>query len=135
MYRRDYLQRMLEDFSRVLAQAMGLKNLNKNSEALDEIRDAYKTFFGLDYHELEKISREDFVKTISQNPDFKKEHLESIARALMAEGDLYSLDPEKSFDKKSKALSLFRHLEIMDAGTFSIARKEAIRRLKEELES
>src|SRR5665213_3024303 len=108
MYRRDYLQRMIEDFSRVLAQAMGLKTMNKNSEALDAIYDAYKSFFGLDHLELEKISPEDFVKKITANPDFKKEHLESIARALKMEGELHPFDQVKTFNCRMKSLSLFR---------------------------
>jgi hypothetical protein len=121
---------MIEDFTRVLAHVMGLKNMNKNSEALDEIYDAYKTFFGLNQEELGKILPEDFVKKISENPDFKKEHLESIARALMMEGDLYPLNPVKSQDCREKALLLFRHLEIIDAGTFSLTRKESIKQLE-----
>ena len=134
MFRRDYLQRMIEDFSRVLAQAMGLKTMNKNSEALDEIHDAYKSFFGLDYLELEKILPENFVKTITANSDFKKEHLESIARAMKLEGELHPLDQIKTFNSRMKSLSLFRHLEVMDAETFSITRTNAIRELEKLLE-
>ncbi len=134
MYRRDYLQRMIEDFSRVLAKAMGLKTMDRNSEALEGIHDAYKTFFGLDHEDLEKILPEDFVKRMTENPDFKKEHLESIARALMMEGELHPLEPNKSFDCRMKSLSLFRHLEVIDAETFSMTRKKSISELEQLLE-
>lgn len=121
---------MIEDFSRVLAQAMGLKNMNKNSEALEEIHEAYKTFFGLDYSEMEKMAPLDFVKKVALNIEFKKEHLESIARGLMMEGDLFDADPVKAFDCRKKALMILIHLEVEDAGTFSIWRKEAIKELR-----
>jgi hypothetical protein len=121
---------MIDEFARVLAHAMGLKSMNKNQEALEEIKDAYKTYFGLEYEELEKKSPENFIREISAKTDFKKEQLDALARALMAEGTLYPLNPVKTDDCRLKALSLFRHLEVIDAETFSLARKSAIKELE-----
>jgi hypothetical protein len=130
MFRRDYIQRMIEEFGRVLSHAMALKTMDRVEEGLEELQEAYKTYFGISVEELEKIQSGDFVKTITGKHDFKKEQIEALARALMMEGELHSLNPVKSFDCRAKSLSLFRHLEIIDTETFSIARKDAIRQLE-----
>jgi hypothetical protein len=133
MYRRDYMQRMIEEFARVLGHIMGLKAMSRNDEGLKEINEAYKTYFGLTSGDLEKIFPENFLKTITEKYDFKKEQLEALAKALMVEGELHSLNPVKSSDCWQKSLLLFRHLDIMDTETFSITRKDAIRELENRL--
>lgn len=133
MYRRDYIQRVLEEFGRVMSHVASKKMMEFHEEALDELRDAYKTYFGIEADELEKIAPEDFVKTITEKYDFKNEQLDALARALRMESELYPLNQVKTVDCKMKALSLFRHLEVMDKGTFSTSRKEAIQQLENEL--
>ncbi len=120
---------MLEEFARVLGHVMGLKALNRNSLAMEELRDSYKTYFGIDAELLENTFPEDLLEKLSPF-QLKNEQLEALARALALEADLHTENPVATLDRRRKALLLYRHLENTDVATFSISRKAAIKELE-----
>ena len=130
MLRRDYMQRMIEEFAKVLGHIMGLKALDKYDQGLEELHDAYKTYFGIEFSELDTIPPEDFVSIITKKNDLKTAQLDSLARALNLESELYPLNQIKTYDFRMKSLLLLRHLEIVDNETFSVTRKNAIKELE-----
>jgi hypothetical protein len=126
---------MIDEFAKVLGHVMGLKSMNEEQLALEELRKGYKTYFGLDADHLAKLSEEEFLPFITQK-EFKPQQLEAIAQALKLEGDLLQtsvLPVAKEY--YLKALLLFLHLEKTDSGTFSLPRKNAVLELKEKLSS
>ncbi len=132
MYRRDYIQRMIEEFGKMLGHVMGLKSLNQHDLALEELRSGYKTFFGLDPGFIRNSEPDELLEALVANADLKNQHLESIAQAMMTEGELlHNTDLSLATELRKKSLLLYRHLEKFDNGTFSMPRKSAI----EELES
>lgn len=120
---------MLEEFARVLGHVMGLKALNRNSLAMEELLDSYKTYFGIDAELLESTFPEDLPEKLAPF-QLKNEQLEALARALALEADLHVENPVAALDRRRKALLLYRHLEATDVATFSISRKTAIKELE-----
>ncbi len=114
---------------------MGLKAMNQNEMALDELRNSYKTYFELDADFLHSIPLENFLEMIVRKVELKKQHQEALAQALMAEGELlHDLNSVLARDLREKALILYQHLEKTDSATFSVTRKDAISELKAILE-
>ncbi len=135
MFRRDYIQRMIEEFGKMLSHVMGLKAMNQNEMALDELRNSYKTYFELDADFLHAIPTDDFLEIIIGKVELKKQHQEALAQALMTEGELlHDVNLFLARGLREKALRLFQHLEKTDTTTFSISRKDAVSELKAILE-
>lgn len=132
MLRRDYIQRMIEEFARVLGHAMGLKAMDRNDEGVEELRNAYKTWFGLEAELIEQWTPDELLEKLLANEEFPPEKIDALARGLKLEGELLlTTDPYASADRLRKALVLFLHLERTDTTTFSIARKTAVKELQQ----
>jgi hypothetical protein len=117
---------MIEEFANVIGHALGLKKLGKNEEGLNELREAYQTWFALDKSFLATCTPAELLAKISGNEDFPPPKIEALARGLMTEADLISpADPAVS-DRREKALVLFRYLEEVDSATFSLTRRKFI---------
>jgi hypothetical protein len=124
---------MIDEFAKVLGHVMGLKSMNQEQLALEELRKGYKTWFGLDADQLAKLSEDEFLPFIT-GKEFKPQQLEALAQALKLEGDLLEPSVRPLADEYyRKALSLFLHLEKTDGGTFSLPRKNSMQELKEKL--
>ncbi len=114
---------------------MGLKSLNQHDLALEELRSGYKTFFGLDPGFIRNSGPDELLEALLANADLKNQHLESIAQAMMTEGELlHNTDFSLATDLRKKSLLLYHHLEKFDNGTFSLTRKSAIQELESILE-
>lgn len=130
MLRRDYIQRMIEEFARVVAYAIGLKVDGRNDDAVQELRNAYRTWFALDADTIASLSPEELVEKLSREENFPKEKIEALANGLRTESELLSPADPLAMDRCAQALALYRYLEQVDAATFSFPRKEAIRELE-----
>lgn len=131
MYRRDYIQRMIEEFAKMIGHVMGLKAMNQEQMALEELRAGYKTYFGLSTEFVHGLPLDDFLEVLLAKEELKNQHLEALAQALMTEGELlHQLDLPLATDLRQKALLLYRHLEKHDTATFSTIRKAAIAELE-----
>ncbi|MEO5642674.1 MAG: hypothetical protein ABIQ40_10810 [Bacteroidia bacterium] len=136
LFRRDYIQRMIEEFGKMLGHVMGLKTMNQPELALDELRKGYKTYFGLDALFIRGIHKDELLEALLSKGELKSLHLEAIAQALMTEGELlHTTDLLLATDLRKKALLLYLHLEKHDNGTFSMIRKTAISELESILEN
>jgi hypothetical protein len=122
---------MLEEFGKMLGHIMGLKAMNQEQLALDELRAGYKSFFGLDVEFIHGLKVDNFVEALTSKTELTNRHLEAIAQAVMTEGELlHDADPVSAAELREKALALYLHLEESDSGTFSLARKAAVNELK-----
>jgi hypothetical protein len=121
---------MIEEFGKMIGHVMGLKSMNQNQLALDELHDAYKTYFELNAEFLHAAPVEGFLALIIAKVELRQQHQEALAKALMTEGELLNeSDPLLAKQLRQKALQLYIHLEQTDTATFSISRKEAISEL------
>lgn len=115
---------------------MGLKSINQEQLALEELRKGYKTYFGLDADDLAKLSTEEFLPFILEKKELKPLQLEALAQALKLEGDiLHESLPPVANELWTKAILLFQHLEKTDNATFSLPRKNAIAELEVKLKN
>ncbi|CAN5273231.1 hypothetical protein BH09BAC5_BH09BAC5_11830 [soil metagenome] len=136
MFRRDYIQRMIEEFGKMIGHVMGLRAMNQEELALEELRAGYKTYFGLDAQIIHEYEPEKLIDILLSKEELKNPHLDAIARAIMTEGELLQeISPLQANDLRKKALLLFLHLEKSDHETFSITRKNAIEELGSILEN
>ena len=136
MLRKDYIQRMIDEFAKVLGHVIGLKSINQEQLALEELRKGYKTYFGLDADHLAKLSTAEFLPAILEKKELKPQQLEALAQALKVEGDiLHESLPPLANELWEKALSLFLYLEKTDNATFSLPRKNAIAELRAKLKN
>jgi hypothetical protein len=132
LYRRDYIQRMIEEFGKMLGHVMGLRAMNQEQLALEELRAGYKTYFGLDADFIQQLHPDEFLEVITGKVELKKQHHEALAQAMMTEGELlHEKDISLATDLRKKALILYRYLEKTDSGTFSMSRKAAIMELED----
>lgn len=130
MLRRDYIQRMIEEFARVVGRAMGMKGSGRDEEAVAELREAYRTWFGLDADTFGEQDAPAFLHRICAEQEMPNEKLEALAFGLKAEWELLSPADPQSADRREKALALFLYLEEKDRSNFSFTRKAAIRQLE-----
>jgi hypothetical protein len=109
MINKDYLLRMAEKVGRVLATIIGLREFNKDEEALIYIDDVLLKTVGLTSRFLNSLSEEMLVKTISPLDILNVEACMWIASMLQAEGEIYQSQDNAmaSYYRYHKALYLF----------------------------
>lgn len=130
MYRRDYIQRMIEEFGRVLARAMGLRNQQRREDALLELANSYQPFFGISPEVLWGIAPELLPQLLEEHIPLTPAQAEALASALELEAELNAgHDHERAFDACQKALAVYSWLRTVDKTTFSLARNQAEQRL------
>jgi hypothetical protein len=132
MYRRDYVQRMIEEFARVLARAMGLRNQQRREDALHELAESYHPFFGIAPEVLYSLTPEALVDLIAQENPLTPAQADALARALEMEAFLHHRHhSELASDRCRKALAIYAWLKTVDLSTFSIGRLQAEQRLNQ----
>ncbi len=109
MINKDYLLRIAEKVGRALATIIGLREYNKDEEALIYIDDLLLQTVGLTSRFLNSLSEEMLVKTISPLGILNVEACMWIASMLKAEGEIYESqnNAAASYYRYHKALYLF----------------------------
>lgn len=109
MINKDYLLRMAEKVGRALATIIGLRQYNKDEEALIYIDDQLLKTVGLTSRFLNSLSEEMLLKTISPLGTLNIEACLWIASLLKAEGEIYESQDNAlaSYYRYHKALYLF----------------------------
>lgn len=90
MLRKDYLVRMIEEMTDVLSKVFQLKQQNKLLEAQWELDELYKRQFRLNSSLLGTISAKDITDLFRHGEELEADKLQSLARLLQEEADLYN---------------------------------------------
>jgi len=116
MINKDYLLRLAEKVGRALATIIGLREYNKDEEALIYIDDLLLKTVGLTSRFLNSLSEEMLVKTISPLGTLNGEACLWIASMLKAEGEIYESQDNTtaSYYRYHKALYLFLALILQE---------------------
>jgi len=116
MVNKDYLLRLAEKVGRALATIIGLREFNKDEEALIYIDDLLLKTVGLTSRFLNSLSEEMLVKTISPLGILNVEACMWIASMLQAEGEIYENqdNARASYYRYHKALYLFLSLILQE---------------------
>ena len=112
MVRRDYIMRMIDEFSKFLAAAVGLKNEGKFEEALNKIDDIYRGMIEADPKVLKAIEPDQLLDFLQNEKQFNNQYLKLITELFFEEGQVYveSGDPISAAIVMKKAKVLINYL-------------------------
>ncbi len=109
MIRRDYLMRLIEQFTEALSRILKLKNGKDYKKALSLIGETYEELLGFDSLFVNSFSTDDLIPIISIDrvPDVNKCII--IATLLKEEGEVYEAQnqPDISRMRYLKSLDIF----------------------------
>lgn len=126
MLRRDYVQRMIDEFAKVIGRALQLHADGRSEDALKSIRESYSTFFNEDAQLVRHLMPTQLIRKLLDD-GFTAAQIEIFAEGVRAEADLLlNSQPAEAKDRYIKALALYEYVEHVDTGNFSIVRRNAI---------
>lgn len=131
MYEKDFIMRMLEAFSMMIAKIIGLREKGELDKAGALILDAYDTILKIDPEALKSFGEEEWEKFCSERTS---EELEMIAELMQLEGEIRidTGNPDGVYRLLFKSLELLKYVE-KQSDTFSVVRFEKISSLEEKL--
>ncbi len=130
MLRRDYIQRMIDEFAKVVGRALQLNAESRRDEALKAIRDSYSTFFNEDAQMIRHLMPSQLIRKLLDD-GFTAAQIEIFAQGVRAEADiLLNSEAGEAKDRYVKALALYEYVEYSDQGNYSIVRRNAIEEIR-----
>jgi hypothetical protein len=113
MFKRDYIMKMIEQFSNVLAKVIGLKSANKIEETQQVLNEALHHFTGLSEATIESLSYKDLINLVSGVKEVNTEKCFILAELLKEKADVYASldDMDKSFNLYLKSFNIY--VEVM----------------------
>ncbi len=88
MYTRDTVLRLIEQYARVIAQALGLARENKLSEAEQALEDALLTLTSLPMEKWLTTVPENLATWLQEDQQFDTERLETVGDVFMARAEV-----------------------------------------------
>lgn len=137
MYRKDYLLRLVEEMTQVISKVFGLKQQKKHTEALWEIDEMLSRRFRLNSKLLHSLSAADIVQLFRSGGIVEADKLQSAARLLEEEADIY-LDMNRLDEGNTlllKALHLYLSASIHGGNPHLLELPHRIRNLFERVRS
>ena len=109
MFRRDYIVRMIEDMTQMVAKVLTLKQERKTTEALWEIDELLNRHFRLNSRLLNSLSVEDVIELFRIGGGLEVDKLQGVARMLQEEAGIYieKNDDYAALSRLMKALHLY----------------------------
>ncbi len=110
MFQRDFILRMIEQFSKVLAKVLFNKEAKNYEVAHDEIRKSYKIIFGIDCEIISISSPDEILSLLKFGNKDNPEAIIMIAELIKEEVDInhcMGVGLEELVYQYQKALSLF----------------------------
>lgn len=131
MLRRDYVQKMIEEFARAVAHALKLNTEGNREKALKGLRESFATFFNEDPELIRALHPSQILKKLVTQDGLTPQQVETFAYGLRAEADmLMETDPAQAKDRYLKALALYEYADMHDSDNYSVVRKHAIEEVK-----
>lgn len=117
MFRRDYIVRMIEDMTAMVAKVLTLKQERKTTEALWEIDELLNRHFPLNSRLLNSLSVEDVIDMFRFGGVVESDKLQAVAKLLKEEGSIYAVsgDKDAALFRSMRALHLYIYAELHGA--------------------
>lgn len=121
MFRRDYLVKMIEDMTAMVAKVLALKQERKTTEALWEVDEQYNRHFGLHSRLIHALSAGDLIEMFRLGGGTEADKLQAVARLLREEADIYDAheggrgNEEEAVPRRIKALHLYVYADLHGA--------------------
>lgn len=109
MFKKDYIMRMIEQFTTALATIIGLKSADKIEEQQLVVNKALYDFTGLSESAMETLAYKDLISLVSGFKDINPVKCYIMAELMKEKADgLYKLGAmDKSFDLYLKSFSIY----------------------------
>ena len=109
---------MIHQLAQVLARVMGLSQIERYDEALEEIQLSSKQLLGMDLRFLTTLSDEEFVRLLSLGERFDVEKCVVVGELLRLVGEVKEREGDEGerFHCYATSLSLFLELLIRESG-------------------
>jgi hypothetical protein len=125
MYQKDYILRLIQEFSRFLAIILGLKESGKYEESLEMIDKTCKGLLKIDMHDLAPGNGK--LEGLLQNDAFNDEQLEILASLFQVKAEIF-----RETGQVFSAITHFEHAYVLyqfcndRSTTYSMARIDAM---------
>ncbi|WP_150273527.1 DUF6483 family protein [Paenibacillus tepidiphilus] len=117
MFRRDYIVRMIEDMTAMIAKVLTLKQERKTTEALWEVDELLGRHFRLNSRLLNSLSVEDIIDMFRLGNVLESDKLQGVARLLKEEADIYRAagNADEALFRSMRSLHLFLYADLHGA--------------------
>ncbi|MBY0013175.1 DUF6483 family protein [Paenibacillus typhae] len=117
MFRRDYIVRMIEDMTAMVAKVFTLKQEKKITEALWEVDELLNRHFRLNSRLLNSLSVEDIIEMFRLGGVIESDKLQGVARLLKEEGSIFAAagNQEAALFRSMRSLHLFLYADLHGA--------------------
>lgn len=136
MFRRDYIVRMIEDMTAMVAKVLTLKQDKKTTEALWEVDELLMRHFRLNSRLLNSLSVEDIIDMFRLGAVLEADKLQGVARLLKEEGGIYTAKGERdeALFRAMRSLHLFLYADLHGADRELMNMTDEINELLKEVE-
>lgn len=136
MFRRDYLVRMIEDMTAMVAKVLTLKQERKTTEALWEVDELLNRHFRLNSRLLNSLSVEDVIEMFHFGGVIESDKLQGVAKLLREEGGIYraSGNQEEALTRAMRALHLYLYADLHGADRKLLSMTHEIDELLQEVQ-
>ncbi|MBX3164846.1 MAG: hypothetical protein KF900_10220 [Bacteroidetes bacterium] len=112
MYRKDFIDKQIEEFAKALALILTFKKANDWENFEKEIANASQQFTSLDIDFIENLNVEGFEKEVLNPPSLNAQQRKITADLLYEKMNLYlaNNEQEKYLNLKNKCVSLYEFI-------------------------
>ncbi|WP_407308133.1 DUF6483 family protein [Desulfosporosinus sp. SB140] len=127
---KDYLMRMVKEFTTAISKIMGLKAENKIEESQEVLSDTLRHFTELNIEVIEALPYDILIHKVSGNMINTEKYL-MLGELLIQQADIYKIKGEKSRAKNlySKSFSIMINVLLNDDAPVSELNKEKVNEL------
>ena len=133
MYKRDFLERLVEEGAKVLATILGLVKDGRLERAIVVVDESVETYTGYTFEQVDNVTDDTFLNFL-EDSKLSPQHLELLMLLLVERAKLEQLKESPDLgDVKSllnKALCCIDYLNKLQANTFSLARAQKQQEIK-----
>jgi hypothetical protein len=135
MYQKDYILRMLEMLSDLIALILGLIKKGDITQASERIERVYYDLLKQDSAFFRNIPEDKLTQTLLEKHNYTNGHLEVLAELFNAEAELRMAqgDSQGCAEYSKKSLLLFEFID-KEYKTFSFERDQKINDIKDRIE-
>jgi len=131
MYTRDYIMRMIEQLTQVLARALFHKEIMDYPKALEEVRIGGTRIIGMDWNLFVTLDDEAMIESLRRRAEIDRRAYAMAADLLKAESELLAVEgkDDEAWRRTVSAFSLY--CEALDGMESEEVRAKAFAALKE----
>lgn len=113
MFRRDYIVRMIEDMTAMVAKVFTLKQERKTTEALWEVDELLNRHFRLNSRLMNSLALDDLINMFRLGGVLETDKLQGVARLLKEEASIYAAagKSEEALQRNLRSLHLFLYAD------------------------